>query len=70
MTMSGSSMKSSFDDDVRRNVTTPGGVISNKPLLKKNIHCINELEIPSPAPLPHRRKTHWDTVLQEMSWLA
>jgi hypothetical protein len=31
---------------------------------------IGFLEIPSPTPLPDRRRTHWDTVMQEMSWLA
>ncbi|KAG7373212.1 helicase domain protein [Nitzschia inconspicua] len=32
--------------------------------------CISGLEIQPPTPLPDRRRTHWDTVLQEMSWLA
>lgn len=71
MTMSGGGMKSNFDDEAhaRRAVTTAGGVTS-KPLMKKKINVTTELEIPSPAQLPQRRKTHWDTLLQEMSWLA
>jgi hypothetical protein len=69
MTMSGGAMKSDDEAHARRALTTAGGVIS-KPLMKKKINFITELEIPSPAQLPQRRKTHWDTLLQEMSWLA
>ena len=66
----GNIMKSCFDDEGRRAATKTSGGIGNKPLSKTKISFVDELDIQSPVRLPQRRKTHWDTLLQEMSWLA
>ena len=75
---------SNLEDESTRRKAMPSGVviskqISTKKLLhpainksynKNNINSNDGFEIPPPAPLPVRRRTHWDTVLQEMAWLA
>ncbi len=69
---------SSFEDDITRRKATPGGVGIAKPISnsKKLLHpsmrnkSDSGLGISSPGALPNRRRTHWDVVLQEMSWLA
>lgn len=46
---------------------------NKRPLAKKfkvDQELSTELDIPPPAPLPTRRRTQWDAVLEEMSWLA
>ena len=69
---------SSFEDDITRRKATPGGVGIAKPISnsKKLLHPAmrnksdSGLGISAPEALPNRRRTHWDVVLQEMSWLA
>ena len=66
------------DETTRRKASPSGAAIAKPPSNKKMLHPAlnattnrdNGLEILSPAPLPNRRRTHWDTVLQEMAWLA
>ena len=81
MTGSGKIMPSpsTLEDESSRRKGTTGGVgIANKPISNKkmchpamkNNKSENGLEISPPAPLPSRRRTHWDVVLQEMAWLA
>lgn len=72
------SLSSLEDENTRRKASPSGAVIAKPPSTKKLMHPAinnntnrdNGLEISSPAPLPNRRRTHWDTVLQEMTWLA
>jgi hypothetical protein len=74
------SSSSGLEDETTRRKSNPSGAVTSKPPSnKKMLHPAlnaaatnreNGLEISSPAPLPNRRRTHWDTVLQEMAWLA
>jgi hypothetical protein len=70
---------SSLEEEHARRKATPGGIMiakspSNKklihPAINQNANCNSGPEISPPAHLPNRRRTHWDTVLQEMTWLA
>eukprot|EP00536_Pseudo-nitzschia_multiseries_P003704 jgi/Psemu1/186443/e_gw1.58.76.1 len=76
-----SSSSSMLEDETSRRTVAHGGVgigkqlSSKKTLSPANINGLSnningEIEISRPAPLPTRRRTHWDTLLQEMSWLA
>jgi hypothetical protein len=68
--------KLTVDDDLlRRSISSPGGISSSATLhrpsaSKKMVKRTEGLEILPPVTLPRRRRTHWDNVLQEMSWLA
>ncbi len=60
------------EEDQRRK-SGPGGGMAKPLLNQKRMHPFYHktgVEIAPPAPLPNRRRTHWDVVLQEMSWLA
>ena len=72
-------LSSSLEDENNRRKATPGGIaIAKSPSNKNKLHSAiknyikndDGLEMSPPAALPNRRRTHWDTVLQEMSWLA
>ena len=66
------------DENTRRKGSSGVGVIAKQPSNNKKVHNTvtnitssrNGLAISPPASLPNRRRTHWDIVLQEMSWLA
>jgi HSA len=64
----------SREDDGRRSLTaSPGRSSAQSPQQHSRIHRrrrVTGVEIQPPTTLPDRRRTHWDTVMQEMSWLA
>jgi hypothetical protein len=61
------------ENDVRASLGSPS---RNSHMQQNTFHRnkrprqVTTLDINPPTALPQRRRTHWDTVLQEMSWLA